>query len=263
MAIMVKSSIKSTTSSWYRAAVYSLLLGCLSQMSSVYGAESAIKRGLDLLNRAAPAQSQTAALSTTDITAGLKEALTVGATKVVGQLGKTDGFNADPAIHIPLPAQMNSMKSVLAKVGMAGSLTDLELKLNRAAEAATPVAKQLFLDSVKNMTLTDVNSIYRGDKDAATQYFKRAMSPELAARMQPIVQQSLAQVGAVQTYDQVMARYNGLPLVPKVNANLNDHVVQLAMNGIFHYMAQEEAAIRANPAARTTDILKKVFGAAK
>ena len=229
-----------------------------------YAADSVVKKGLELLNRAAPAaQGQSGALSLNDITAGLKEALTVGATKVVGQLGKQDGFNADPAIHIPLPSQLNSVKSVLGKVGMSASLDDLELKLNRAAEAATPIAKQLFIDSVKNMTLADANSIYRGDKDAATQYFKRTMSPDLSAKMQPIVQQSLAQVGAVQVYDQVMAKYNGLPLVPKVNANLNDHVVQLAMNGIFHYMAKEEAAIRENPVARTTDILKKVFGAAK
>lgn len=229
-----------------------------------HAAESVLKRGLDLLkNQAAPTSVvQAGALSNDDIIAGLKEALSVGATKVVAQLGKADGFNADPAIHIPLPAQMANVRSVLAKVGMAGTLDDLELKLNRAAEAATPAAKQLFLDSVKSMTLTDVNSIYRGDKDAATQYFKRTMSPGLAAKMQPIVQQSLAQVGAVQVYDQAMAKYNGLPLVPKVNANLNDHVVQLAMNGLFHYMAQEEAAIRENPVARSTDLLKKVFGAA-
>ena len=218
-----------------------------------------------MLKNATPAteQARSTALSSSDIAAGLKEALTVGATKVVSQLGKTDGFNADPAIHIPLPAQMNNMKSVLAKVGMSGSLDDLELKLNRAAEAATPVARQLFLDSVKNMTLTDANAILRGDKDAATQYFRRTMSPALTTQMQPIVQQSLAQVGAVQVFDQVMTRYNGLPLVPKVNANLNDHVVQLAMNGIFHYMAQEEAAIRENPVARTTDLLKRVFGPAR
>lgn len=256
------NTFKQGARSWVVPGAFALVL---SASTSGYAAEGVVKRGLEILqNRTAPAtQTQSGALSTNDITAGLKEALTVGATKVVGQLGRNDGFNADPAIHIPLPAQMNNVKSVLAKVGMSRSLDDLELKLNRAAEAATPVAKQLFLDGVKNMTLTDVNAIYRGDKDAATQYFKRTMSPELSAKMQPIVQQSLAQVGAVQVYDQVMAKYNGIPLVPKVNANLNDHVVQLAMNGIFHYMAQEEAAIRENPVARTTDLLKKVFGTAK
>jgi hypothetical protein len=180
---------------------------------------------------------------------------------VANQLGKQDGFNADPAIHIPLPAKMNSVKTALARVGMAGTLEDLELRLNRAAEAATPVSKQLFLDSIKSMTLTDVNGILRGSKDAATQYFKRTMSPELASKMQPIVQQSLAQVGAVQVYDQAMSRYNALPLVPKLDLNLNDYVVQAAMNGIFHYIAVEEAAIRDNPVARTTDLLKRVFGA--
>ncbi len=244
------------------------VLVCLSLATTLtaHGAEDVIKRGMDLLKKqVAPAATpgKTAALSNDDIVAGLKSALSVGATKVVAQLGKNDGFNNDAAIHIPLPAQLQKVKSVLAKVGMADKLDDLELKLNRAAEAATPVAKQLFLDSVKNMTLTDAAAIYRGDKDAATQYFKRTMSPELTAKMQPIVQKSLAQVGAVQVYDQAMAKYNDLPLVSKVNANLNDHVVELAMNGIFHYMAEEEAAIRADPLARTTDILKKVFGAVK
>jgi hypothetical protein len=222
-------------------------------------AESLFKRGIDLLRK--KDEQDSSSLSNDDMIAGIREALNVGATKVVNQLGQTDGFNADPAIHIPLPAKMESIKSALARVGMAGTLTDLELRLNRAAEAATPISKQLFLDAIKSMTLTDVNGILHGSKDAATQYFKRTMSPELSANMEPIVQQSLSEVGALQVYDQAMDRYNALPLVPKLDLNMNDYVVEQAMNGIFHYLAQEEAAIRDNPVSRTTDLLKKVFGA--
>jgi hypothetical protein len=236
-----------------------LIVTAGSQINSGFAAESLLKKGIGLLRKNETPQAGTT-LGTDEISAGIKEALTVGATKVVAQLGKPDGFNADPAIHIPLPAQMERVKTALARVGMAGTLEDLELRLNRAAEAATPTAKSLFVDSISKMTLTDVNSIYRGDKDAATQYFQRTMTPELTTSMQPIVQKSLADVGAVQVYDQVMNRYNALPLVPKQDLNLNGYVVQLAMNGIFHYMAQEEAAIRENPVARTTDLLKKVFG---
>jgi hypothetical protein len=200
-------------------------------------------------------------LSNDQIVAGIREALNVGATKVANQLGKTDGFNADPAVHISLPPRMNTVKTALARIGMADTLEAFEVLLNRSAEAAVPVSKQLFLDSIKSVTLTDVTGILRGNKDAATQYFKHAMSPELSTKMLPIVQQSLAQVGAAKVFDQVMERYNALPLVPKIDLNLNTYVVEHAMAGIFYYLAKEEEAIRDNPVSRTTDLLKKVFGA--
>ncbi|MES2624634.1 MAG: DUF4197 domain-containing protein [Pseudomonadota bacterium] len=239
--------------------ISSLAVAIVIHTHTASAAESLINRGLDMLRK--KDGNKDTSLSNDDMIAGIREALNLGATKVANQLGKTDGFNADPAIHIPLPPKMNSVKTALARVGMAGSLEDLEVRLNRAAEAATPVTKQLFLDSIKSMTMTDVASILRGNKDAATQYFKRTMSPGLSTSMQPIVKQSLTEVGALKIYDQVMARYNGLPLVPKIDLNLNDYVVQNAMNGIFHYLGQEEAAIRDNPVARTTDLLKRVFGA--
>lgn len=225
------------------------------------GAEDLLKRGRDLLRNATTQQTTSAGLSNEDIVAGLKEALAAASGKVVTQLGKTDGFNLDPAIHIPLPAQMDRIKSALEKVGMGQTFTDLELKLNRAAEQATPVAKDLFLQSIRNMSLSDAGGILRGGDTAATDYFRRTMSPELATKMQPIVQQALAQVGAVAVFDQVIQRYNSLPLVTKQNINLNDYVVQKAMDGTFLYMGKQETAIRKDPVARTTDLLKKVFGA--
>jgi hypothetical protein len=178
---------------------------------------------------------------------------------VVKQLGTTDGFNQDSHIHIPLPASLDKVKSVLSKVGKASLLEDLELKLNRAAEAATPRAKQLFKDAITSMTLEDVNGIYNGPDDAATQYFKGKMSPGLAEEMKPVVENSLADVGAVTAYEQMMKEYKSLPFVPDVKANLSDHVVEKGMDGIFYYMAKEEAAIRQNPVKRTTELLKKVF----
>lgn len=198
--------------------------------------------------------------STTDIGNAFKEALRIGSEQVTGQLGITDGFNADPAIHIPLPEKLNTVKNMLAKVGMSKSVEDLELKLNRAAEAAVPKARQLFADSIQTMTFEDVKRIYTGPDDAATQYFREKMSPELSREMQPIVQASLAEVGAVQAYDNVMSKYSSLPFVPDVKANLTDYVVQRGMDGIFYYLAQKEAAIRKDPLKQTTALLKKVFG---
>ncbi|NWF39792.1 DUF4197 domain-containing protein [Mariprofundus sp. NF] len=199
------------------------------------------------------------ALTNSDMVAGLKDALRVGSEQVVGQLSKNDGFNSDPKIHIPLPESMQTVKSALSAVGMGYMMDDLELKLNRAAEVATPKAKRIFGDSIKAMTISDAKNILNGPNDAATQYFKGKMSKPLSAEMRPVVEKSLKEAGAVQAYDSVMGQYSSLPFVPDVKANLTQHVLDLGLQGIFLYMAEEEAAIRSNPAKRTTDILKKVF----
>ncbi len=199
------------------------------------------------------------ALSRTDMVAGLKDALRVGSERVASRLGKADGFNADKHIHIPLPKQMARVKSALSAVGMGSMMDDLELKLNRAAEQATPKAKRVFADTIQSMKFDDAKRILHGPKDAATQYFKSKMSAPLRKEMQPIVQKALNQAGAVQAYDGVMGQYKSLPFVPDAKANLNQHVLDAALNGIFYYMAKEEAAIRENPVKRSTAILKKVF----
>ncbi|NWF36117.1 DUF4197 domain-containing protein [Mariprofundus sp. KV] len=216
---------------------------------------------VDTYNKATQGSTATATASLTnsDMIAGLKDALRVGSEQVVGQLSKNDGFNSDPKIHIPLPESMQHVKSALSAVGMGYMMDDLELKLNRAAEVATPKAKRIFADSIKAMTIDDAKNILSGPDDAATQYFKGKMSKPLSAEMRPIVQSALNEAGAVQAYDSVMGEYSSLPFVPDVKANLTQHVLDLGLQGIFLYMAEEEAAIRKNPAKRTTDILRKVF----
>lgn len=205
-------------------------------------------------------QSQTLGLSSDEIGSGLKEALRVGSETVVANLGQEDGFNLDDAIHIPLPDQLDQVRKVLGKIGMDSMLTDLELRLNRAAEIATPKAKELFLGAINDMTLDDVMTIYKGPEDSATQYFRSKMSDSLATEMKPIVDTSLADAGAAKTYDEVMSRYNSVPFVRKVDADLGDYVVEKGMDGIFFYLAKEEAAIRKDPLKRTTALLQKVFG---
>jgi hypothetical protein len=143
---------------------------------------------------------------------------------------------------------------------MSGLFDDLELKLNRAAEEATPEAKALFLDAIQEMTLEDAEQIFRGPEDAATRYFQGKMSEPLAVRMQPLVEKSLQQVGAVQSYETAMGQYRSLPFVPDLRADLTRHVIDRGLDGIFYYLAREEAAIRQNPAMRTTELLRKVFG---
>ena len=199
-------------------------------------------------------------LSTDEITSGLKEALRVGTTTVVKQLGQSDGFNADPAVHIPIPENLKSVRSALKKVGMSSYMDDLELRLNRAAEKATPKAKKLFYQAITEMTINDAKSIYKGPDDAATRYFKSKMSKPLAKVMHPIVDKCLSEVGAVRSYDKLIGKYRSIPFVPDVKTDLTNHVIKKGMKGIFHYLAREEAAIRRDPAKRTTELLKHVFG---
>jgi hypothetical protein len=200
-----------------------------------------------------------AVLSNSDITAGLKDALRVGSERVVKQLARADGFNADPKIHIPLPNSLKEVDAVMNGIGMGYLMDDLELKLNRAAEAATPKAKKIFGNAIRQMTIKDVRAIYKGPDDAATQYFRGKMSDPLSDEMRPIIDKALSKVGAVRAYDRVMGKYQTLPFVPNVKADLATHVVNGGLSGIFYYMAVEEAAIRKDPAKRTTEILRKVF----
>jgi len=221
-----------------------------------------MKAGKDLLGAVGTTPpDSTSDLTNSEITSGLKDALRVGTETVVNQLGQLDGFNADPAIHIPLPDSLNQVKSALSAIGMSSMMDDLELKLNRAAEEATPPAKKLFWNAITSMTLDDVKGIYNGPDDSATRYFQNKMSAPLSVEMQPIVENALNQVGAVQAYDAVIGQYSSIPFVPDVKADLNKYVVDKGMEGIFHYVAIEEAAIRNDPVKRTTDILQKVFGA--
>ncbi len=224
-----------------------------------------LKLGGDLLKQATgqsgPGQtSGGTSLMPDEIVQGLKEALRVGTGRVVDRLGASDGFNADPRIHIPLPQTLQRVHTALSRVGMGGLTEDLELRLNRAAEAAVPKAKDLFVNAISQMTIDDVQAIWKGAPDAATRYFEGKMSAPLAEAMRPVVEKSLAQAGAVKAYDQVMGKYSSLPFVPDLKADLTGHVLDYGLSAVFSYLAQEEAAIRADPARRTTELLQKVFG---
>ena len=241
-----------------RWAAIALLVTALPTAAS---GQSLFKDSKKLLDKLTGPSSSNQTLSNADIATGLKEALRVGSESVVKQLGTKDGFNADKAIHIPLPKSLRQVKEALGRVGLDSMLSDLELKLNRGAEKATGEVKKLFLQSVDQMSLDDARRILNGPDDAATQYFRRTMNKPLRRKMRPIVSESLTEVGALKAYDDTMASYRKLPLVPDVKSDLVKHVLDKGMDGIFHYIAKEEAAIRKNPVKRTTDILKQVFGA--
>jgi len=144
---------------------------------------------------------------------------------------------------------------------LAGSFDDLENRLNRAAELATPKAKSLFVGAIRDMSVQDASGILQGPDNAATEYFRGKTGPSIKTAMRPLVDDALAEVGAVQTFNQLLKQYQAIPLAPKVDADLSGHVVDKGSDGIFHYLAEEEKSIRTNPLARTTDLLKRVFAA--
>ncbi len=205
-------------------------------------------------------QENAAALTADEISGALRDALRVGTERVVSTLGRTDGFNKAADVHIPLPGALKKVQSALAKIGMSGVTDDLELRLNRAAELAVPKAKGLFADAISKMTIDDARAILNGPDDSATRYFRDKMSGPLAAEMKPIVEQELANTGAIKSYDRMMERYKSIPFVPDAQANLTDYALGKTIDGIFLYLGREEAAIRKDPAKRTTELLRKVFG---
>lgn len=240
----------------------SLLMAVLIALPQPALAQSdLLNRGKSLFDRLQGNGSPQSVLGDSEIADGLKEALRVGSDRVVDQLGRPDGFNADPAVHIPLPDEFSTVQRTLDRVGMAGMLDDLELRLNRAAETATPKAQAIFVEAIQAMTWDDVQTIYEGPDDAATQYLRSRMSEPLKQQMRPVIDQSLSEVGAVTAYEQVMAQYRAVPFVPDVKADLTEHALEHGLDGLFLYLAREEAAIRNDPAKRTTELLQQVFGA--
>ena len=210
---------------------------------------------------AAGAKAGGAGLREGEIGAGVRDALKVAAGRVVGRVGKTDGYNADPAFRIPLPGPVQKIDPPLKAVGASGILDNLQLKMNRAAEEAAPKALNIFVDAASRMSIDDARAILAGPKDAATQYFKRTTSGSLSESFRPIVDKSLASVGAVKAFKSVQSEANTIPFAGQEiqGFDLTDFTVGKALDGHFHFMGVEEAAIRTNPAARTTDLLKKVF----
>ncbi|MCB0381044.1 MAG: DUF4197 domain-containing protein [Flavobacteriales bacterium] len=200
------------------------------------------------------------ALSQEEIGKGLKEALNKGVEKGVNQLSKPDGYFKDAEIKIPMPEQAQNVEDKLRKMGQGEKVDEAILSMNRAAEDAAILAKKLFVEAIKNMTITDAMAILKGEKNAATEYLKKSTSSALTEKFQPIIKVSLDKVGATKHWETVFNTYNKIPFVDKVNPDLEAYVTEKAINGLFIQVAKEELQIRDNPSARVTDLLKKVFG---
>ena len=211
---------------------------------------------------ATPAAPPAAPLTEAQASAGVKEALNKGIIKAVQFASEPDGFNLNDDIHIPTPPDLEIVKSTVGRLpGMGLVFTQLETQLNRAAEAAAPKAKDIFLNALANISITDaLTLVTSGSTDAATQFLRRSTQSQLITAFHPDIEAAIDQVGAGRAYSTVTDKYNKIPLMTPVNLSLADYTTQKAVDGLFILLAQEEAKIRKNPAARTSDILKQVFG---
>ena len=199
-------------------------------------------------------------LSEEEVGAGLKEALNQGVTKGVTQLNKKDGYFKDPQIKIPMPAEAKNVEEKLRSLGQGEKVDEAIESMNRAAEDAAEGAKDIFVAAIKGMTLTDAMSILKGEDDAATKYLNKSTRAELTKKFRPVIKASLDKVGATKHWKTVFSSYNKIPFVKKINPDLEEYVTEKALDGLFIQVAKEELKIRKDPAARATDLLKKVFG---
>ena len=212
---------------------------------------------------AGPALAQLDHITSQEAAAGLKAALEKGSQGAVATLGRNDGFLGNPQVRIPLPESLQRTEKLMRRFGMGRHADELILTLNRAAEAAVPEAKQLFVDAVRKMTVQDAKGILQGGETAGTEYFRRSTEGQLRKRFLPIVRQSTAKVGLAQQYNEYAAKGASLGLVKKEDANLDDYVTQKALDGLFVMVAEEEKKIRKDPIAAGSSIIRKVFGALK
>src|SRR5687768_1672690 len=192
---------------------------------------------------------------------GIREALDQGDGRGISLLNKTDGFFGNQAYKLFLPAEAQRIENTLRQLGMGSMVDRAILQINRAAEDAVGYARPIFLDAIREITIADAINIIRGPNDAATQYFRQKTTEKLTAAFSPIIKSSLEKFSATKYYSEVVNTYNNFPTtLNKLNPDLPSYVVGKAVDALFDQIAQEEANIRANPVARTTEILKKVFG---
>lgn len=199
-------------------------------------------------------------LTANEVSEGFKEALVKGISIGADQVSQLDGYFKNLEIRIPFPPDVKNVEEKLRQIGLGGEVDKFILTLNRGAEQAAKEAKPIFITAIRSMTIEDAWSILKGDEDAATQYLERTTSVQLKEKFKPVIQQALQQVNATKYYGDLVNTYNRIPLVQKVNPDLNEYATDLAIQGLFTMIAKEEKNIRDNPAARTTELLRKVFG---
>ena len=209
------------------------------------------------------AHAQLSAISNVDAASGVRQALSEGAGAAVSLLGVENGFFGNGQVKIPLPPALARVESAMRAMGMRQQADDLVLKMNRAAEAAVPQAKELLVDAAKKMSLQDAKGILQGGQTSVTDYFRRTTSAQLSQRFLPIVKKATDSVGLAQQYNSLAGQGAALGLIKKDQSTIEGYVTQKSLDGLYLMIGEQEKNFRANPLAATSDIVKKVFGALK
>jgi hypothetical protein len=205
----------------------------------------------------------TSNLSDSKVASGLKEALQVGAENSVKITGKTDGYFKNEAIKILMPSNLRSLERGLRAVGFGPKIDSFVLSMNRSAEAAAPAAKKIFTDAILEMSFEDARKILSGNDTAATDYFKGKTTDRLTTAFRPVVEKTMGENGVTKQYEGLTEQYKSIPFAKSQSFDINKYVVGKALDGLFYELADQERQIRKNPAARTTSLLKEVFGGAR
>lgn len=201
-------------------------------------------------------------LSNDEVIRGLKQALEIGAKNASSMASKINGYYKNPKIFIPFPPEAKKVKSVAENIGMKKQVNEFVKTLNRAAEEAAKEAAPIFINAIKQMTIRDGFEILRGPNDAATKYLQRKTTAPLTAKFRPVVRRAINKVQVTKHWKPLATRYNQVPFAKPVNPDLDAYVTDRALKGLFILIANEEKKIRKNPAARVTELLRRVFGSA-
>jgi hypothetical protein len=199
-------------------------------------------------------------LSNDDIVKGLKEALNVGSKNASDNASKVDGYFKNPKIKIPLPKDVKQAESTLRSMGMGKTVDNFVMSMNRAAEEAAKKSTPIFVNAVTKMSITDGINILKGADTAATGYLRKTTYSPLKTEFKPVIKKAIETAEVTKYYKPLVTNYNKIPFVKKLNPNLDEYITDRALSGLFYLVSQEEIKIRKDPAARVTDILKKVFG---
>ena len=249
--------------------ISALLSGSLLVSSGFAGWQDLLKEADSLLKSSSGTTESTGAassLSNQQIAQGLKEALNVGVKKAIDMLGRENGFLNDQSVKIPMPEQLQKVESTLRTFGQEKMADEFVTSMNRAAEQAVPEVSNIFIDSISKMSLTDAQNILSGGDTAATDYFKKNTSAELAQLIKPYVNKAMDSNQVTQYYKTMVSGVKGYDNFGLLNsylgnaAEIDDYVTDKTMEGLFSKIAEQESLIRQNPAARSTELLKQVFG---
>lgn len=199
-------------------------------------------------------------LSESKVASGLKDALQVGTDKAVKSTGRTDGYFGNQAIKILMPSNLRTVEKGLRAMGYGPKVDDFILSMNRSAEAAAPAARKIFVDAILAMSFDDAKKILSGGDTAATDYFKGKTTDDLTTAFRPIVEKTMDENGVTRQYKELTDQYASIPFAKSQMFDINKYVVTKALDGLFYELAEQERQIRKDPAARTTNLLKEVFG---